>query len=97
MEALTSIQCEVAIIDGELVFPAGDGSPDFCGLEAAIASDRQHELAVFAFDLLHLDGSDLTALPLSERKRKLTRLIVRDIRLASGPGLRGRSEAPSGS
>ena len=35
---------------------------------------------MFAFDLLYFEGEDLTALPLQERKRKLTRLLGRDIR-----------------
>jgi bifunctional non-homologous end joining protein LigD len=34
-------------------------------------------LAVFAFDLLHRDGKDLRALPLVERRRRLTRLLSR--------------------
>lgn len=40
-------------------------------------------LCVWCFDLLHLDGKDLRALPLTERKAKLERLIykTRDNRL----------------
>ena len=35
------------------------------------------ELLFFAFDLLHRDGQDLRPLPLSERRRRLARLISR--------------------
>ena len=45
-------------------------------LQAAI-SGRQHELAVYAFDLLDLDGEDLRPSPLAERRRRLERLLRR--------------------
>jgi ATP-dependent DNA ligase len=41
------------------------------------SSDRQHELAVFAFDLLHYDGADLRPVPLIERRLQLTELLAR--------------------
>ena len=66
------------MIDGELVFPAAHGTPDFRGLQAAMASDRQHELAVLAFDLMpYHDGEDLRPTPLIERRLKLTELVLR--------------------
>ena len=58
-KALAGIPCRSAVIDGELVLPDRDGAPDFRGLQAAMGPERQHELAVFAFDLLHQDGKDL--------------------------------------
>ena len=75
--ALAGIRCQSAVIDGELVFPDAKRPPDFRGLQAAMGSDRQHELAVFAFDLLHHDGTDLRPIPLIERRRQLTELVVR--------------------
>ena len=75
---LVGIRCRSVVIDGELVFPASHGTPDFRGLQAAMgSSDRQHELAVFAFDLLHYDGADLRPTPLIERRLKLTELVLR--------------------
>jgi bifunctional non-homologous end joining protein LigD len=64
------------VIDGELVLPDNLGAPDFTGLAAA-PRKRQHELAVYAFDLLHRDGRDLRPLPLLERRRRLERLLSR--------------------
>jgi hypothetical protein len=69
--------CWSAVIDGELVFPAADGSPDFYRLQSAMTRDRQHELAVFAFDLLHRDGEDLRPIPLIERRLQLTEVVAR--------------------
>ena len=66
------------MIDAELVFPAGDGDPDFHAPAGGHRRpDRQHELAVFAFDLLHHDGEDLRPLPLIERRLQLTELVAR--------------------
>jgi ATP-dependent DNA ligase len=42
-----------------------------------MGSDREHELAVYAFDLLRLDGEDLGSLPLIEHRRRLERLLSR--------------------
>jgi bifunctional non-homologous end joining protein LigD len=42
-----------------------------------MTSSRHHELVFFAFDLLHRDGQDLVPIPLTERRRRLTRLISR--------------------
>jgi bifunctional non-homologous end joining protein LigD len=75
-EALQAIPCRSAVIDGELVLPDKRGTPDFTGLAAALRK-RQHELAVYAFDLLHRDGRDLRPLPLLERRRRLERLLSR--------------------
>jgi bifunctional non-homologous end joining protein LigD len=75
-EALMGIPCRSAVIDAELVLPAGDGTPNFTGLASALRS-RKHELAVYAFDLLHRDGADLRSLPLTERRRRLERLLAR--------------------
>ena len=75
-EALTAIPAHAVILDAELCLLRADGSPDFYRLQAAIGG-RQHELAVFGFDLLHLDGEDLRSLPLVERRRLLERLLRR--------------------
>ena len=75
-EALQGIACRSAIIDAELVLPDAEGRPDFRGLHRGWRSAGA-QLAVFAFDLLHRDGKDLRALPLMERRRRLTRLLAR--------------------
>jgi ATP-dependent DNA ligase len=76
-EALAGIQCRSAVIDAELVFPAADGRPDFYRLQSAMSADRQHELAVFVFDLMHYDGEDLRPIPLIDRRLQLTELVAR--------------------
>ena len=77
-EALASIRCKSAVIDAELVFPTSEGHPDFRALQAAIGDrTRHHQLAVFAFDLLHHNGKDLRPIPLIERRLKLAELVAR--------------------
>jgi ATP-dependent DNA ligase len=66
-----------AILDAELCFPGPNGAPNFYWRNAAIGSDRQHQLAVFAFDLLHHNGHDLRSIPLTGRRRRLERLLRR--------------------
>ena len=53
------------------------GASDFEGLQHAL-KHRPHSLIFYAFDLLHLDGNDLRALPLIERRAKLKDLICED-------------------
>ncbi|MGH9468398.1 MAG: non-homologous end-joining DNA ligase [Terriglobales bacterium] len=72
-----------AILDGEIVALDADGQPSFHRLQrrmnlteaSAIARLADQVPVVFyAFDLLSLDGRDLTAQPLRERKRALAPL-----------------------
>jgi len=42
-----------------------------------MARRLEHELAIYAFDLLHLDGEDLRPLPLTQRRLRLEWLLKR--------------------
>jgi bifunctional non-homologous end joining protein LigD len=74
VEELVGIHCRSAIIDAELCLPGAGGVPDFYGLHLRMRY-RRSELLVYGFDLLHRDGRDLRALPLTERRRHLERLV----------------------
>ncbi|AHE52138.1 DNA ligase D [Sphingomonas sanxanigenens] len=63
-----------ALIDGEAVVTLSDGCTSFQALQAALKSNPE-TIDYFAFDLLELDGEDLTSLPLIERKEKLAALV----------------------
>ncbi|UAK22987.1 DNA ligase D [Sphingomonas nostoxanthinifaciens] len=63
-----------ALIDGEVVALDKDGRPSFQALQASL-KDGSGTLAYFAFDLLSLDGEDLTALPNVARKERLAALL----------------------
>jgi bifunctional non-homologous end joining protein LigD len=76
VEALRAIPCRSAVIDAELCLPGAGGAPDFRKLHGAMGRRRQHELVVYAFDLLHRVGKDLRALPLIQRRQRLERLLA---------------------
>ncbi|HQS15907.1 DNA ligase D [Reyranella sp.] len=65
------------ILDGEAVALAAHGAPDFAALQAALSEGQSEKLIFFAFDLLFLEGEDLRALPLSERKARLKQVLDR--------------------
>ncbi len=67
-----------ALIDGEICALDDAGRPDFSTLRTAIRDSGSTGLTCFAFDLLSLDGEDLTALPNTERKARLERIIPAD-------------------
>ncbi len=78
-----------ALIDGEIV-AFKDGRPDFSTLKDAISSAG--EMTLFAFDLLSLNGEDLTALPNVARKERLRALIGDDPRLQFAEHIAGAGE-----
>jgi ATP-dependent DNA ligase len=57
-----------------VIFPKLSGASDFAAFRKAIKG-RPEALAFVAFDLLHLDGEDLCALPLLKRKERLWSLV----------------------
>jgi bifunctional non-homologous end joining protein LigD len=63
-----------AIIDGEIVVPAADGTTDFSVLQNELKG-QSNNIVMVAFDLLYLNGYDLRRLPLRERKALLKKLI----------------------
>lgn len=75
--ALTKLRIKSAYIDGELCAVAPDGTTSFADLQAATDRGTTGSLIYFAFDLLFLDGEDLSKLPLSDRKERLHKLLRR--------------------
>ncbi len=73
-QAGKTIRADNAIIDGEIAVSGKSGVPDFQALRREVG--KASSSAIFhAFDLLWLDGEDLRALPLSERKARLEKLL----------------------
>jgi bifunctional non-homologous end joining protein LigD len=70
----SKLSARSAIIDGEIVALDRQGHPSFQALQNR-GSYPQHTIAFYAFDLLHLDGKDLTRLPLEDRKRLLADVV----------------------
>jgi bifunctional non-homologous end joining protein LigD len=69
------LRVERAILDGEVVVLAENGTTSFADLQAAFQEGVRKPLSYFAFDLLHLNGHNLRGLPLIERKTLLATLL----------------------
>ena len=61
------IKAGSAILDGEIVVPAADGTTDFSVLQNELKG-KSTSIVLVAFGLLYLNGRDLRKLPLLERK-----------------------------
>jgi bifunctional non-homologous end joining protein LigD len=68
-----ALPCRTATLDGEVVVLKDDGLSDFQALQN-LGTNRRG-LAYFAFDVLAINGENLTAMALEERKRRLEMLI----------------------
>ena len=64
-----------AILDGEIAVLLPDGTTSFQALQNALAGRGGAKLVYFVFDLLYLEGHDLTAATLDDRKQALSRLL----------------------
>ena len=64
-----------SIIDGEIVALDERQLPNFGALQAALSAEKSDDLVFYAFDLLFEGREDLRALPLSERKARLEKLL----------------------
>lgn len=74
-KALAALPVQQAVIDGELVVEASGGASDFSALQADLSAGRTDRFVYVAFDLLHLDGRDLTGMRLDARKAALEPLL----------------------
>ena len=74
-KAFQKLPCKSAILDGEVVVQDARGVTALDLLERALSEGDSHAMTYFAFDLVHLDGHDLSAVPLTARKRALEGLI----------------------
>jgi bifunctional non-homologous end joining protein LigD len=74
-DAVAGLATQSALIDGELVVEDESGVSNFSQLQTDLKAGRRDGFIYYVFDLLYLDGRDLTALPLIERKAALKRLL----------------------
>lgn len=73
-DAAARLPVRAALLDGEVVALGPEGHSSFQALQRALKLGGQG-LVYYAFDLLHLDGYDLTATPLEARKEALATLL----------------------
>src|SRR5512134_3192951 len=75
-EAFEALSSHQALIDGEIMVQDEHGVSSFAALQEALTQRATRRLLFYAFDLLHLDGFDLSLVPLIERKQVLAALIA---------------------
>jgi len=74
--AMQKLKCESVVVDMEAVILDGAGKSSFQALQAALGEGgNRKNIVAYVFDLLNLDGEDLTPLPLTERKSRLKALL----------------------
>jgi bifunctional non-homologous end joining protein LigD len=81
-----------AVVDGEIVVINKKGASDFGALQNW-RSEADGLLAYYVFDILWLNGKDVTTLPLTERKEILRTLVPKEgiIRLSDNFAITGTS------
>jgi ATP-dependent DNA ligase len=75
--AVSSLPAGQAYLDGELCGVRPDGTTSFSLIQNASDTGKGDALVFFLFDLLHLDGETISAMPLKERKERLHALLSR--------------------
>src|SRR5690606_16973958 len=73
--AVRALPCDTCVIDGEATIVDAKGKTSFQRLQNSIKTGTFDDLAFFAFDLLYLDGFDVTRAPLLERKAALRAML----------------------
>ncbi len=72
--ALAKLKCQSAVLDGEIVALDKAGRSRFQLLQGRDIGERP-TLVYYMFDIVHLDGRDLSAEPLEARQKILARLL----------------------
>ncbi|AMU96609.1 DNA ligase [Sphingopyxis terrae subsp. terrae NBRC 15098] len=91
LTAVAALDVESALIDGEAVVLDADGRSNFQALQNALRNDAG-KIAYYAFDLLELDGEDLTDRPLTERKARLETIVPGRGRIRYSDHIEGSGE-----
>ena len=79
---LERLPCDNAVLDGELVAYERGGKTDFAQLQQAFTDKSTAKLVYQVFDLLYLNGQDLSKVPLVERKALLQQLLAAETEVA---------------
>src|SRR3954454_3546230 len=87
--AVARLSARQSVLDGEIVAFDEHGRPSFQQLQHRKAKGTA--IRLFAFDLLHLDGSDLIKVQLNERKTQL-QILLKDSNVEYSSELPGAAD-----
>ncbi|MHB0958532.1 MAG: DNA ligase D [Pirellulaceae bacterium] len=74
-EAAMQLPITSGILDGEIVVMQPDGTTSFQALQNAFQVGRSVPFLFYVFDILYLNGYDLTSAPIEDRKALLRQII----------------------
>lgn len=75
-DSLSKMKAKQAVLDMEAVVVDDQGRTSFQALQNSLGENgNTQDIQAYVFDLLHLDGKDLSAKPLLNRKKKLEALL----------------------
>jgi len=74
-KAVAALPAKTALLDGELVVEDGKGVSSFSMLQTDLKDGRGDRFVYWVYDLLYLDGHNLTGEPLVARKAALAKLL----------------------
>ncbi|HJS03343.1 MAG TPA: DNA ligase D [Variovorax sp.] len=74
-KSLAQLPTRSAWLDGEIVVAGKNGAPDFQALQNAFDRRATADIVYWLFDAPFLDGEDLRALPVEERRARLAKLL----------------------
>ena len=72
--AARQLKAKSVVLDGEIVAVDRNGRPSFQALQHR-GAHPQHVVVFYAFDVLHLNGEDMTRLPLDARRSHLAEIV----------------------
>ncbi len=73
--ALAGLVLESGWLDGEVVVPNEEGTPDFQALQNAFEAGRSGSILYYLFDTPYLNGMDLREVPLEQRRAALREVL----------------------
>jgi bifunctional non-homologous end joining protein LigD len=75
-DAISRLRVSSALLDGEVVAIDQAGRPCFQNLQNRASLPPGCRLVYYAFDLLNVNGTDLTKTPLTDRRKRLQKLLA---------------------
>ncbi|WP_263264554.1 DNA ligase D [Pseudomonas sp. RIT-PI-S] len=73
--ALAALGLESAWLDGEVVVNNDEGVPDFQALQNAFESAHAERIVFYLFDVMYLNGMDVTRVPVEQRRAALEAIL----------------------
>lgn len=77
-EALSALALDSAWLDGEVVVPDETGLPRFQALQNAMNSRQSDAIIFYLFDIPYLNGQDLRAVPVEQRRAALAGVLEKN-------------------